>query len=128
MQRSSRYDSRVSSQPLAKPPVKGWDVGVTVVLLVVDAALAFAASVMGMFLIMASDPCGVRDCSNDLIVLGWLIGMILPWIVFIVTSIVCIVRLVRRKVAFWVALLGAFGIGLALLLAFMVTAAGVPSS
>ncbi|XKF89482.1 hypothetical protein LG299_07250 [Microbacterium lacus] len=118
----------MSSQPLAKPPVKGWDVGVTVVLLVVDAALAFAASVMGMFLIMASDPCGVRDCSNDLIVLGWLIGMILPWIVFIVTSIVCIVRLVRRKVAFWVALLGAFGIGLALLLAFMVTAAGVPSS
>ena len=112
----------------AKPPVKGWDVAVTVILLVIDAALAFAASVMGMFLIMASDPCGVRDCGNDLIVLGWIIGMVLPWLVLIATGIIAIVRLVRRKLAFWVALLGALGIALALLIAFMVTAAGVPSS
>lgn len=112
----------------AKPPVKAWDVAVTIILLVVDLGLAAAASVMGMFLIMASDPCGVRACSNELIVLGWLIGMILPWVVLAVTVVWSIVRLVRRRLALWVPIVGAALIVLSLVLAFMVTAAGVPSS
>lgn len=112
----------------AKPPAKVWDVAVTIILLVVDLGLAAVASLMGMFLIMGSDPCGVRACSNELIVLGWLMGMILPWVVLVVTVVWSIMRLVRRRLALWAPIVGAALIVLSLVLAFMVTAAGVPSS
>jgi len=112
----------------AKPPVRTLDVVITIILLVGDAVLAGLASFMGMFLVMASDPCGVRDCSTDLITLGWLMGMILPWVAFAATTIVSIVLMVKRRLAFWVPLAGAALIVLSLVLAFTVTAAGVPEA
>lgn len=116
------------SPPPAKRPVRTLDVVVTIVLLVADGVLAALASMMGMFLVMASDPCGVVSCSSELIMIGWLMGMILPWLAFVATAIVAIVFMVKRRLAFWVALVGAAVIVLALVLAFAVTAAGVPSS
>jgi len=112
----------------AKPPVRTLDVVITIILLVGDAVLAGLASFMGMFLVMASDPCGVRNCSTDLITLGWLMGMILPWVAFAATAIVSIVLMVKRRLAFWVPLAGAALIVLSLVLAFTVTAAGVPEA
>lgn len=114
--------------PPAKRPVKTLDVVVTIVLLVADGVLAALASIMGMFLVMASDPCGAVTCSTDLITIGWLMGMILPWLAFVATAIVAIVLMVKRRLAFWVALVGAALIVLSLVLAFAVTAAGVPGS
>jgi hypothetical protein len=113
---------------IAKPPVKTLDVVVTIVLLVGDGVLAALASFMGMFLVMASDPCGVRECSDELITLGWLLGMILPWVAFVATAVVAIVLMVKRRLAFWVPLVGAALIVLSLVLAFAITAAGVPGS
>ena len=114
--------------PPAKRPVRTLDVVVTIVLLVADGVLAALASIMGMFLVMASDPCGVVSCSSELIMIGWLMGMILPWLAFVATAIVAIVFMVKRRLAFWVALVGAAVIALSLVLAFAVTAAGVPGS
>jgi hypothetical protein len=112
----------------AKPPVKTLDVIITIVLLVADGVLAALASFMGMFLVMASDPCGVRSCSTELITVGWLMGMILPWVSFAATAVVAIVLMVKRRLAFWVPLVGAGLIVLVLVLAFFVTSAGVPGS
>lgn len=111
-----------------KRPIRVWDVVVTIILLVGDAVLAALASLMGMFLVMASDPCGVRDCSTELITVGWLMGMILPWVALIATAVVAIVLMVKRRLAFWVPLIGAVAIVGALVLAFAVTSAGVPGS
>lgn len=113
--------------PPVKRPTKTIDVVVTIVLLVADGVLAGLASIMGMFLAMASDPCGAVTCNTDLIMVGWLMGMILPWLAFIATAIVAIVLMVKRRLAFWVALVGAAVIVLSLVLAFAVTSAGVPS-
>lgn len=112
----------------ARRPVKTVDVIVTIVLLVGDAVLAVLASFMGMFLVMASDPCGVRQCSTELITIGWLMGMALPWVALIVTVVVAVILMVKRRLAFWVALAGAVLIVLSLVLAFAVTSAGVPGS
>lgn len=111
----------------ARPPVKGWDIAVTVILLVLDVGVAAIASFAGLFLVMGSDSCGTRDCSTGLIVLGWLLGMGLPWVALVVTAIVAIVRLVRRRLAFWVPIVGAALIVASVFLGFAVTAAGVPS-
>jgi hypothetical protein len=115
--------------PASAPrPVRGWDIALTIVLLVAAGVLAAVASLMGMFLVMASDPCGVRTCSTELITLGWLMGMILPWVAFLAAAVVAIVLLVKRRLAFWVPLAGAAAIVLVLVAAFAVTAAGVPGS
>jgi hypothetical protein len=109
-------------------PARVWDIVLTIVLLIASGVLAALASVMGMFLVMASDPCGARACSTELITLGWLMGMILPWVAFLAASVVAIVLMVKRRLAFWVPLAGAGAIVLALVAAFAVTAAGVPGS
>ena len=109
-----------------KPPVKTLDVVITIVLLVADGVLAALASFMGLFLVMASDSCGARDCNVDLITVGWLMGMILPWVAFVATVIVAIVLMVKRRLAFWVPLAGAALIVLSLVAAFLVASSAVP--
>ncbi len=117
-----------AAPPPAKPPVKTLDLIVTIVLLVADGVLAALASFMGIFLVMGSDSCGVRECSTELITLGWLMGMILPWVAFALTVVVAIVLMVKRRLAFWVPLVGAALIVLSLVLAFAVTSSGVSSA
>ena len=124
------YGAAPSDRPSARPPrqpVQMWDLILTIVLLVGLVAYTALASFMGLFLIMASDPCGVRDCSTELITTGWLIGTIVPWAVLVGAGIWAIVFLVKRRLAFYIPLLGAVGVTLVLVLAFFVTAAGVPS-
>jgi hypothetical protein len=111
-----------------KPPVKTVDVIVTIVLLVADGVLAAVVSFMGIFLVMASDSCAARDCNVDLITIGWLMGMILPWVVLVASVVVAIVLMVTRRLAFWVPLAGAALIVLSLIASFAVAAAAVPGS
>jgi uncharacterized BrkB/YihY/UPF0761 family membrane protein len=117
--------------PGGKPPrqpVQTWDVILTIVLLVGLVAYTALASFMGLFLVMASDPCGVRECSTELITTGWLIGTLVPWAVLVGAAIWAIVFMVKRRLAFYIPLLGAVGVTLVLVLAFFVTAAGVPTN
>ncbi len=125
---SPTYRGPVEDAPPAKRPVKVLDLVITIVLLVADAVLATLASFMGIFLVMASDSCGARDCNVDLITVGWLMGMILPWVMLVVTVVVAIVLMVKRRLAFWVPLAGAALIVLSLVAAFMVASAAVPGS
>jgi cytochrome c oxidase assembly factor CtaG len=45
-------------------------------------------------------------CDLDRFTTGWLASMLIPPLGFVVTLIVAIVRLVRRRTAFWVPLAG----------------------
>jgi len=110
----------------ARRPLRVWDIVLTIVLLVADVALAAVASFMGVFLAMASDPCGVRDCDFDLITAGFFVGTIGPWVALTLTLAAAIVLLVLRRLAFWVPLAGAALIVLVMVAAFGLAAAGVP--
>lgn len=114
--------------PAGKRPVRTWDVVLTVILLVLDVALAALMSFFGLFLAMASDSCGVRDCNTDLIATGMMIGVGLPWLMLIITVIAAVVVLVMRRLAFWIPLVGAALIVASLVLGFVVAGAGVPTS
>lgn len=128
--RPPAYPAYGAPSPGKKPrqPVQVWDLVLTIVFLVALVVYTALASFAGLFLIMASDPCGVRDCSSELITTGWLIGTLVPWAVLIGAVIWAIVFLVKRRLAFYIPLLGAVGVTLVLVLAFFVTAAGVPTS
>ena len=111
-----------------RQPVPVWDVVLTIVFLVGLVVLTAFASFMGLFVVMASDSCGARECSTDFIVLGWLVAMLLPWVALIAAVTVSIVFMVKRKLAFYIPVLGAVGVGGALILGFVIAGAGVPTS
>lgn len=87
--------------------MRTWDLVVTIILLVLDGVLAAIMSFFGFFLAMAGDSCGARDCNSELIAVGLMVAVALPWLVLILVAIVSIVLLVTRRLAFWVPLVGA---------------------
>ncbi|WP_345800186.1 DUF6264 family protein [Microbacterium sp. AZCO] len=111
-----------------RQPVQVWDVVLTIVFLVGLVVYALFASIAGAFLAMASDPCGAVTCNTDLIGTGVLIGMVGPWLVLIAAATISIIFMVKRKLAFYLPLLGAVGVTGVLIIAFFVAAAGVPTA
>ena len=101
--------------PLPTAPLKPrrvWDLVLTIILILVGfgavAVMLFAA----VFLVFASDSCGVASCNETQMSLGMGVAIAAPVMVMLVAAIVAIVLLVRRKLAFWVALAGIVGAGL----------------
>jgi hypothetical protein len=126
-EQSSPYGYAVAP-PADQRPRRTWDLVLTIVLLVLDVVLAAIMSFFGLFLAMASDSCGVRDCNTELIATGMMVAVGLPWLVLIVTVIAAVVVLVMRRLAFWIPLVGGALIVASLVLGFVVAGAGVPTS
>jgi hypothetical protein len=94
--------------PAPQRPAIVWDIVLTLILLVGVGILALMTSYFGLFLVMASDPCGgTMQCNTDLIGLGVLAAVGLPWVVLLIAAVVSIVLLVKRRIAFWVPLVAA---------------------
>lgn len=135
--RPAPYDDRVTSspQPTAenpadtesrKRPVRIWDIVVTALLLLGVAALTLIVSIFGLYLAMAADSCGVRDCDTDLIAVGMLFAAVMPWVLLGLAVIASIVLLVLRRLAFWVPLVAAVLIIAAFFIGGGLATAGVP--
>ncbi len=117
----------VAPQP-AKPPLRTWDLIVTIILLVLDGVLAAIMSFFGFFLAMAGDSCGARDCIADFIAIGLMVAVGLPWVVLILVAVVSIVLLVKRRLAFWVPLVGGVFIIGSWFVGAAIASAGVPGA
>ncbi|MGN8553964.1 UNVERIFIED_CONTAM: hypothetical protein OHV15_15400 [Microbacterium sp. SLM126] len=111
-----------------RQPVRVWDIVVSSILLVGLAALAALMSFFGFFLAMASDPCGARECSSELIGTGLVTAVALPWVLLLAASVVTILMLAFRKVAFWVPIAAAPLIIGSWFLGAFIAAMGVPSA
>jgi uncharacterized BrkB/YihY/UPF0761 family membrane protein len=114
--------------PPGKRPVRTWDLVVTILLLVLDGVLAAIMSFFGFFLAMAGDSCGARDCNSDLIAVGLMVAVALPWLLLIIVAVVSIVLLVKRRIAFWVPLIGAVLIIASWFVGAVIASAGVPGA
>lgn len=88
-------------------PVRTWDIVATVVLLVLLGLGGLVTTFMSLFLVMASDSCGVggTECSAGLILLGVVVAAAAPWVAILAMGTWAVVRLFRRRTAWWVALL-----------------------
>ena len=114
--------------PPGRRPLRTWDLVLTIVLLVLAGVLAAIMSFFGFFLAMAGDACGARDCNSDLIATGLMVAVALPWLVLILVAIVAIVLLVKRRLAFWVPLVGCALIIASWPLGALIASAGVPGA
>lgn len=91
------------------------DIIVTIVLILGGIIEIASLAFFSLFLVMMSDSCGstTNPCDTSLMNTGWLIALIGPAVVFVPAVVWAIVRLVRRKLAWWVVLAGgalAFGV------------------
>lgn len=109
-----------------KRPLRVWDIVLTIVLLLGVAAVTLIASIFGLYLAMAADSCGVRECDTNLIAVGMLVAAVMPWVLLGLAVIGSIVLLTLRRLAFWVPLVA----GVLIIVAFFVggglATAGVP--
>ena len=108
--------------------MRTWDLIVTIILLVLDGVLAAIMSFFGFFLAMAGDSCGARDCIADFIAVGLMVAVGLPWVVLILVAVVSIVLLVKRRLAFWVPLMGGVFIIGSWFVGAAIASAGVPGA
>ncbi|MEX8032308.1 hypothetical protein AB6V29_04680 [Microbacterium sp. 20-116] len=107
---------------------RGWDVALTIVPLVLLPLLALAASYAGVLLAFASDACGSTTCNTGLMNIGFWTAVISPWVVLVIGVIVAIVRLVRRRLAFWVPLVTVVAVVAVWFVAAALVGAGVSAS
>ena len=66
-----------------------------------------------VFLVMMSDGCMGGTCDFDLMTVGWLIALISPPVVFLAAVVWTLIRIARRKTAWWVTVSAAVvGVGI----------------
>lgn len=86
---------------------RGADVVLTIVLLVIEGALALASMMVQIGLALGTDNCGYQPCGNQSwLGVGFFLGVMGAFAVFITAFIAAMRRLVRRRQAFVVPLIG----------------------
>jgi len=83
------------------------DVTVSVILLVAGVIGFGMLAFLSLFFAMMSDGCYGDRCDTGLMSIGWLIALVAPPVVFLAAAGWTIVRLVRRKTAWWLPIVGA---------------------
>lgn len=82
---------------------RGWDVGLSVTILSLGAVVLCVTFLLALFGIMMSTACD-GDCRLAQFTIGWLIALILPFIVLIAGAIWSVVRMVRARRALVIAI------------------------
>jgi hypothetical protein len=115
-----------TTDPASQPrPTIVWDLVLTIILLVLGAAIAVSLPFASLFLAFASDGCGSgsASCNSDQISIGMLFAAASPVILFLLATVFAIIRMVKHRIAFWVGILSGvlpfvgFGIGVAIVFA-----------
>ncbi len=84
------------------------DLVVSISLIIVGVVGFAFLGFLTLFLSMMSDGCYANQCNTGLMSVGWLIALAVPPAVFVGAVIWTIIRLARRRTAWWVTLAGAF--------------------
>jgi uncharacterized BrkB/YihY/UPF0761 family membrane protein len=95
-----------ATAPAAKPPVAVWDVILTIALIVVGSGITWVLVIFGALLGFAGDGCQDITCSFSQIGIGIIVAIFAPIVLFLIAIVLSIVRLVQRRRAFWVPLVG----------------------
>jgi uncharacterized membrane protein YjgN (DUF898 family) len=93
-------------------PRRAWDLVLTIILILVGFVAVAFMMIAAVFLAFASDSCGGASCNEAQMSLGMGVAMVAPIVAMLAATVVAIVLLVLRKLAFWVALVGIVAAGL----------------
>jgi hypothetical protein len=86
---------------------KPWDVILTIILLVLYAGWTIVCATAGALVALVSDSCGAAAvCSDDQIGVAVLVGTAGPVVLGVIILAVTVLRMLRRRLAFFVPLIG----------------------
>ena len=88
--------------------------------------LCVITTFIGMFSAIASDGCYDNACNETVMEAGYYTALLAPWAVAVLAIVFTVIRLVRRKIAFWIPLVGMAGAIGALLLGLGLVSASLP--
>ncbi|MCU1515127.1 MAG: hypothetical protein JWO10_2217 [Microbacteriaceae bacterium] len=92
----------------ARRPFIGWDIAVALVIMVLAVIADLLVTFSALFLVMAGDSCGSGSvCSISQLTIGWLIALIAPSVVLVVAIVIAVVRIFKRRISWWIVLVGA---------------------
>ena len=97
--------SEVPTSDVATRTRKGWDVAVSVVLLVLAAAVGIVGGIVAFVSVAFLDNCPPESCSVDGAVSAQFTAALVVILAFVVGLIATIVTLATRRRGWWVALL-----------------------
>jgi hypothetical protein len=87
----------------AKPPVIVWDVVVTILIWCINATIFGVAAFVSIFFLSFIDYCPPESCSVEGAFGGVGLGALLAVVVAFAGLVIGIIRMVRRRVAWWIA-------------------------
>jgi uncharacterized BrkB/YihY/UPF0761 family membrane protein len=90
----------------AVKPRRVWDIVLSVILMVAGAVAVVMMLFPTIFLPMAVAGCAADSCNDAQMSVGLTLAFVSPFIVMLAATIVAIVLIVRRMLAFWVVLAG----------------------
>lgn len=86
---------------------KTWDLVLTIVLLVAYLCWTLLCAFAGALLAMAGDSCGASsECDTGILATAFLVGSFGPIVLALPVLVASIIVLVRKRVAFWIPLVG----------------------
>jgi hypothetical protein len=80
------------------------DVCVSIILMIASIALAAAFSYVALFTVVAGDSCAENVCNYGMFTAGWLLALLAPVVCVAIGITITVVRLVRRRRAWWMPL------------------------
>jgi heme/copper-type cytochrome/quinol oxidase subunit 2 len=86
-------------------PVIVWDLILTIVFLVISVVLAVAMMGFGFLSNFTADSCETPSCFST-VATGSTIAIVTPLLIVLIALVVAIVRRAKRRIAFWVPLVG----------------------
>jgi len=85
-----------------------WDLVLTITLFVLYLGWSVVCCFAGALLAMAGDSCGASSaCDDGVLASAFLVGSIGPIVLVLPVLIATVIVLVRKRIAFWIPLLGA---------------------
>ena len=107
-------------------PVRVWDILVSILLVLALFAAAATALLFAAFLPMTAHGCG-QDCNIGQIEFWFILALALPVVAAVAATVITIIRLVQRRLAYWVPLAGIGGVVLGLLIGAAVIIGAIPN-
>jgi hypothetical protein len=118
----------VGSDSAGAAPRSRWGIFGATVLLLVNLAVGLVLGYLAVILVVAYDSCVLQECSYEGFTFGWLLALIGPPVVLIVTAAVTVLRLVRRQRVWWMPLVGLVVAGALWLVGTQIVFTAVPGS
>jgi uncharacterized membrane protein (DUF485 family) len=105
---------------------KWWDFVLTIILLVVYLGWSLLCCFAGALVALVGDSCGASStCDNDLLGTAFVVGVFGPVALAVIFLVFAIVWIARRRIAFWIPIVGSVLAAGVVVLAYLIATSAV---